>query len=106
MESETTKLKHPASSPANKEEKKTKGDKCSKLNNEQCKVIANLNTPNIVFFCSSCIQVFPVALRCYDSQPDIDSKVSTLEKSVSEIQLTESKLNKIMKNVETQLEKH
>ena len=131
MESNTTKLKRPASSPANKEDKKAKGDKCqicsesaadnvlecvwcerrqhascSKLNNEQCKVIASLNTPNIVFFCSSCIQVFPVALRCYDSQPDIDSKVSTLEKSVSEIQLTESKLNEIMKNVETQLEKH
>ena len=50
--------------------------------------------------------MFPVALRCYDSQSDIDSKVSTLEKSVSEIQLTESKLNEIMKNVETQLEKH
>ena len=59
-----------------------------------------------MFFCSSCIQVFPVALRCYDSQPDIDSKVSTLEKSVSEIQLTESKLNKIMKNVETLIDDH
>ena len=131
MESNTTNLKRPASSPANKEDKKTKGDKCqicsesatdnvlecvwcerrqhascSKLNNEQCKVIASLITPNIVFFCSSCIQLFPVALRCYDSQPDLDYKVSTLEKSVSEIQLTESKLNEIMKNVEAQLEKH
>ena len=79
---------------------------CSKLSNEQCNVIANLDTPNIVFFCSSCIQVFPIALRCYDNHSIIDSKVSTLEKSVSEIQLTESKLNEIMKNVESQLEKH
>ena len=50
--------------------------------------------------------MFPIALRCYDSHSIIDSKVSTLEKSVSEIQLTESKLNEIMKNVKSQLEKH
>ena len=130
MASEQTKYKRPASSPANKEEKKAKGDECqvcsnpatndileciwcekrqhascSKLSNEQCKVIANLNIPNIVFFCSSCIQVFPVALQCFNSHSVIDSKVSTLEKSVSKIQAAELKLNEIMKNVESQLEK-
>ena len=77
----------------------------SKLSNEQCKVIANLNIPNIVVFCSSCIQVFPVALQCFNNYSVIDSKVSTLEKSVSKIQLAELKLNEIMKNVESQLEK-
>ena len=49
--------------------------------------------------------MFPVALQCYDSHIVIDSKVSTLEKSVSEIQLAESKLSKLMKNVESQIEK-
>jgi len=131
MSSEATNLKRPASSPANREEKKTKEEEClicskpatdnilecvwcerrqhascSKLNNEQCNVLANFTTPNIVFFCSFCIKVFPVALRYYDSQSVIDSKVSALEKSVSEIQLTKTIINEIMKNVEIQLEKH
>ena len=126
MPSEATNLKRPASSPVSREEKKTKEEEClictkpatdnirvcmlweastascSKLRNEQCKVIAKLTTSNIVFFCSSCIQVFTVALKYYDSQSVIDSKVSTSEKSFSEIQLIETKLSKIMKNVEAQ----
>ena len=52
------------------------------------------------------MRVFPVALRHCDSESILDSKVTTLEKSVSEIQHTESKLCEIMKSVEIQLEKH
>ena len=42
---------------------------------------------NTALFCSSSIQVFLVALQCYDSHIAIDYEVSTLEDSVSEIQL-------------------
>jgi len=131
MASETSNPKRPASSPANKGEKKTRGEnclicsepatddilecvwceerqhaRCSKLSSDECSVIAKLQVPNILFFCSSCIQAIPVAMHCYDSQSFLDSKVSTLEKSLSEIQKTESKLCEIVKNVESQLEKH
>ena len=98
MLSEATNRKCAASSPVSRKEKKTKEEEClicakpaadnilecvwcerhqhascSKLSNEQCKVIANLTSSNIVFLCSSCIQVFPVALKYYDSRSVIDS---------------------------------
>ena len=49
--------------------------------------------------------MFPVALQCFNSHSVIDSKASTLEKSISKIQVAELNLNEIMKNVESQLEK-
>ena len=49
--------------------------------------------------------MFPVALQCFNSHSVIDSKISTLEKCVSNIQLAKLKLNEIMKNVESQLGK-
>ena len=73
------------------------------ISNDQYNAISNLSSP---FFCSSCIQMVPVALRCYDSQSYFDSKVSILEKSMSKIQQTESNLCEFVKNVESQLEKH
>ena len=48
----------------------------------------------------------PIALRHYDNQSFLDSKVSTLEKSVSEIHKTETKLCEFVKNVKLRLEKH
>ena len=124
-------IKRPAGSPANKEEiKKTREQcvicsefatadifeclwcegrqhaSCTMISSDQCKAIANLSTPNVVFFCSSCIQMVPAALKSYDSQSFFDSKVSILEKSMSKIQETESNLHKFVKDVETQLEKH
>ena len=50
--------------------------------------------------------MIPVVLRHYDNQSFLDSKVSTLEKSVSEIHKTETKLCEFVKNVELRLEKH
>ena len=89
MTSEPTKHKCPASSPVNKEEKKAKGDECqvcpkpttndilecvwcekhqhtscSKLSNAQCKVIANLSIPNIMFFA---LHVFKCSLLHCDA---------------------------------------
>ena len=58
---------------------------------DECSVIAKLQIPNIVFFCSSCIPVIPTALRHYDNQSFLESKISTLEKSVYEINHTETK---------------
>ena len=75
MASGIAKTKRLASSPANKEEKKARGDQCmvcsepatadifeclwcegrqhascSKLSTDECNAIANISTPNIVFF--------------------------------------------------------
>jgi len=45
-------------------------------------------------------------LRHYDNLSFLESKISTLEKSVYEINHTEIKLVEVVKNVESQLEKH
>jgi len=42
----------------------------------------------------------------YENQSFLESKISTLEKSVYEIHQTETKLAEVVKNVESQLEKH
>ena len=42
----------------------------------------------------------------YENQSFLESKISTLEKSVYEIHHTETKLAEVVKNVESQLEKH
>ena len=84
-------LKRTASSPPNKEGKKTKEDDCLTfhqpatenileciwcdgrlhagcvgLSKDQCNVLIDVAT-NIVFFCSSCIQSLPAALKYYDN---------------------------------------
>jgi len=56
-----------------------------------------------MFFCSSGIPLIPIALRNHDSPAFVDSKVTTLEKSVAVIQQTESKLCEMVKSVEVQL---
>ena len=98
MASDTTLIiKRPASSPANKEGKKSKGDleadvcqvctkaatndilecswcegiqhaSCSNLSVEQCNAITNITSANIVFFCTPCLRVLPSALKQYDNQ--------------------------------------
>ena len=77
---------------------------CSKLSTDECNAIANISTPNIVFFCSSCIQVVPVALRHYDNQVLVESRITAVETSVIEIQCSERKLHESVKSVESQIE--
>ena len=67
----------------------------------RCNAIANLSTPNIVFFCSSCIQVVPVAVRHYDNQVLVESRITAVETS---IQCSERKLHETVKSVESQIE--
>ena len=77
---------------------------CSKLSTDEFNAIANLSTPNIVFFCSSCIQVVPVALRHYDNQVLVESRITAVETFVIEIQCSERKLHETVKSVESQIE--
>ena len=77
---------------------------CSKLSTDECNAIANISTPNIVFFCSSCIQVVPVALRHYDNQVLVESRITAVKTSVTEIQCSERKLHESVKSVESQIE--
>ena len=102
-------LKRPATSPAEKERKKTKEDDCViccepatedvlecnwcegrlhagcvKLSKEQCTVLCD-TIRNVVFFCSPCLEMLPVALKYYDGLSIVDSRVTTIERSIKEI---------------------
>ena len=57
-----------------------------------------------MFFCSSCIEVVPIALRHYDNQVLVESRITAVETSVTEIQCSERKLHDTVKSVETQIE--
>ena len=76
----------------------------SKLSNAQCNVIADLSTPNVMFFCCSCIEVVPFALWHYDNQVLVESRITAIETSVTEIQCSERKLHETVKSVESQID--
>ena len=122
--------KRTASSPPNKENKKSKDDECvvcfkpatndilecvwcegrqhrscSQISVDVCNVLSNVVT-NIVFFCTSCLKMLPVALKCFDCQSVIDSKVTSIDKSLLEIQQSEKRLCELINKVETQLADH
>ena len=113
MENKTN--KRSASSPANKEDKKTKEDpatdvrlvcdkaansdvfecswcegiqhtSCNNLSNEQCNAITNISSPNIVFFCTTCLRALPIALQQFDNQTHIvsntESQINNHEKTI------------------------
>ena len=61
---------------------------------------------NIVFFCSPCLQLLPVALKHYDTQSCVDSCVARIESSLSEIQKSVRKLCDLGNKLETQLHDH
>ena len=48
-------------------------------------MIGNVSS-NIVFFCTPCLQVLPVAFQSYEGFSLVDARISTIEKSVSESQ--------------------
>ena len=59
--------------------------KCAKLSEEQCILIGNA-TRNVVFFCTPCLEALPEAFKSYDGFSLVDSRVSTIEKSISDMQ--------------------
>ena len=102
-----TTLKRTASSPPSKDGKKHKDEdclvclnpatdsvmecvwcearlhaKCAKLSEEQCILIGNASR-NIVFFCTPCLEALPEALKSFDGFTVVDSRVSTIEKAIS-----------------------
>jgi len=112
MESEPP--KRPLSSPANKDGKKAKGDQpdecvacsevatsdvfecswcegiqhasCTKLSKEQCNAIKDITSPNIVFFCTTCVRALPIALKQFDNHAHIvsstESQINNHEKAI------------------------
>jgi len=57
--------------------------KCAKISDEQCILIGNASR-NVVFLCTSCLEVLPEAFRSYDIYSLVDSRVSSVEKAISE----------------------
>ena len=62
---------------------------CTKISSEACSALDNI-VSKIVFLCITCLQMPPVALKCFDSQSYVDSKVKSIGQSLSEIQNTEN----------------
>ena len=60
----------------------------------------------ILYFCSSCLQLLPVALKYYNTQSNVDSNVAHIESSLLEIQKSEKNLCDLVKQFETQLHDH
>jgi len=50
-----------------------------------------------MFFCSSCVEVVPIALRHYDNQVVVESKITAVKTSVTEIRCSEHKLHETVK---------
>ena len=57
-------------------------------------------------FCSSCLQLLPVALKYYDTQSNVESNVARIKSSLLEIQKSEKNLCDLVKQFETQLHDH
>ena len=76
---------------------------CSKISKEQCKALSEVSN-NIVFFCDTCLQALHTALKYYDNQAYVESKITTIEKSVTEVQCCERKLNDTVNKVEAQFD--
>jgi len=58
---------------------------------------------NVVFTCFGCLQVLLVALKHYDNEIFVNSRITTIEQSVTEIQCSKCKLHKSVEKVETQI---
>ena len=60
----------------------------------------------ILYFCSSCLQLLPVALKYYDTHSNVDSNVAGIESFLLEIQKFEKNMCGLVKQFETQLHDH
>ena len=78
---------------------------CTKISSETCSALDNIAS-KIVFLCTPCLQISPVALKCFDSQSYVDSKAMSIGQSLSEIQNTEKQLTETIERVKIQFNKH
>lgn len=74
---------------------------CAKLSEEQCILIGNASS-NIVFFCTPCLQALPMTFQSYEGFSLVDSRISGVEKSISELQTSAlQSLNAELKSLQT-----
>ena len=69
---------------------------CTKISADVRNALSSV-IDNIVFFCSSCLQLLPVALKYYNTQSNVDSNVARIESSLLEIQKSEKNLCDLFK---------
>ena len=79
--------------------------RCTKISADVCNALSSV-IHNIVFFCSPCLQILPVALKHYDTQSYVDSNFTCIESSLLEIQKSETKIYDFVNKFETQLNDH
>ena len=109
-------IKRGASSPPNKEKKKQKEEdclicsevatedvlecvwcdgrvhsKCVKISEEQIILLGNVR--NVLFFCNTCLNTLPIALKYFEDLSPMDSRITAVEKSIAEIQSTGNQVN-------------
>ena len=73
-----------------------------KISVEACSVLNSIIS-NVAILCSLRLQVLPVALKYYDSQSYVDTKVQFIEQSFSKIHSIEIQLTKTVDKVQSQL---
>jgi len=72
---------------------------CAKLSEELCILVGNA-TKHIVFLCSPCLQALPIAFKYYDGFSNFDSRISNIEKLLSEEQSFDNQLDTVSKDVQ------
>jgi len=76
---------------------------CTNISKDQCEALSEV-TSNVVFFCKTCLEALPVALKYFDNQALVESKITAVEKSVTEVQCSECKLHEAVHKVEAQFD--
>jgi len=78
--------------------------KCVKMSEEQIIMLGNAN--NIVFFCNTCLNTLPIALKCYDDWASIGSRITIVEESFTELQKTGNQLTTVNNEFKQLSEQH
>ena len=79
---------------------------CTKVSADVCNALSSVND-NIVFFVLFLFTTTStVALKCYDTQSNVDSNVALIESFLLGIQKSEKNLCDLVKQFETQLHDH
>ena len=71
---------------------------CTKISADVCNALSSV-IDNIVFFCSPCLQILPVALKYYDTQSYVDPNFTRIESSLLEIQSLKQKYMTLLTNL-------
>ena len=76
---------------------------CAKINRDHCNVLSKV-VPNIVFFCTICLEKVPAALQYCVDQVYVDTRLESVESKLAEVhQSTERKLSETIKAIESHL---